>query len=263
MGRKLRWVVALVAGAVLVSGSLVWTRAAENRKGEKEQEREVTLEQVPAPVKATILKESGKNKIEEIEEITQGAKRFYEAEWIKGGKEVEIKVATNGKLLGKEVEETEGEDEEDEDEDQGPAESEREVTEAEVPAAALATLKKLAGDAKISEFAEEIEHGHTFYEGSWKAGSKEKMDVLVTATGDLVEIEERVGVDQVPKAVVAAARKAAGKRAELGLEKKTMVLYEVKFTKGKRRFELLLTPDGRLVEKEVEKGKQGDDDKGD
>ncbi len=65
-----------------------------------------------------------------------------------------------------------------------PAEVERKVTEAHVPAAALATLKKLAAGAKITEFAEEIEHGHTFYEGSWKARSGAKMDVLVTKTGD-------------------------------------------------------------------------------
>ncbi len=143
-------------------------------------------------------------------------------------------------------------------------EQEREVTEAEVPAAALATLKKLAGGAKITEFAEEIEHGHTFYEGSWKAASGGNVDVLVTTTGDLVEIEERVRADQVPAAVLAAARRAAGKDARMAFEKKTLILYEVKFQKGDRRHELLLTADGRTIEEEIEKGKgEGDDDDGD
>ena len=135
-------------------------------------------------------------------------------------------------------------------------EQEREVTEAEVPAAALAALKKLAAGARITEFAEEIEHGHTFYEGSWRAPSRGKMDVLVTAAGDLVEIEEQVSTDQVPAAALAVARKAAGKDAKLSFEKKTMILYEVKFRKDDRRHELLLTPDGRRVEEEVEKGKE-------
>jgi len=141
-----------------------------------------------------------------------------------------------------------------------PAEVERKVTKAQVPAAALATLKRLAAGAKITEFAEEIEHGHTFYEGSWKARSGAKMDVLVTKTGDLVEIERRVGAKQVPAAVRKAARKAAGKGAELAFEKKTMILYEVKFRKGNSRHELLVTPDGRRVEEEVEKVKPDEDE---
>lgn len=142
-------------------------------------------------------------------------------------------------------------------------EAEREVTEAEVPAAALATLKKLAAGAKITEFAEEKEHGSTFYEGSWKTPSGANMDVLVTPRGDLVEIEEQVDADQVPAATLKAARKAAGKDVPLAFEKKTMILYEVKFRKGDRRHELLLTPDGRRVEEEVEKGNPDGDDEGD
>jgi len=146
-------------------------------------------------------------------------------------------------------------------------EAERQVTEAEVPAAALAALKKLAAGAEITEFAEEIEHGSTFYEGSWKNPSGANMDVIVTPTGDLVEIEEQVSTDQVPAATLKTARKAAGKKAELAFEKKTMILYEVKFSKDDSRHELLLTPDGRRVEEEVEKktekGNPGDDDEAD
>jgi len=141
-----------------------------------------------------------------------------------------------------------------------PAEAERKVTKAQVPADALATLKRLADGAKITEFAEEIEHGHTFYEGSWKVRSGAKMDVLVTKTGDLVEIERQVGAWQVPAAVRKAALKAAGRGAELTFEKKTMVLYEVKFQKGNSRHELLVTPDGRHVEHEIERVKRDEDD---
>lgn len=139
-------------------------------------------------------------------------------------------------------------------------ETERKVTKAEVPEAALATLKKLAGRAKITEFAEEIEHGHTFYEGSWKSRSGANIDVLVTKSGDLVEIEEQVDTDKVPSAVLKAARKVAGKGAKLTFEQKTMILYEVKFSKDNCRHELLLTPDGRRVEEEVEKGKSDDEE---
>jgi hypothetical protein len=139
-------------------------------------------------------------------------------------------------------------------------EAERTVTAAEVPAAALAALKKLAAGAEITEFAEEMEHGSTFYEGSWKSPSGANMDVLVTPTGDLVEIEEEVSGDKVPAAVLKAAKKAAGRGAELAFEKKTMILYEAKFQKAKKQRELLLTPDGRRFEEKANKGKTEDEE---
>ena len=113
-------------------------------------------------------------------------------------------------------------------------ETERKVTEAEVPANALVTLKKMVAGAKIFEFAEEVEYGHTFYEGSWKAPSGVQgvqVDVLVTKTGDLVAIEEGLSAEEAPTAVLKAALKAAGSGAELTLERKTTILYEIKFEK--------------------------------
>ena len=133
------------------------------------------------------------------------------------------------------------------------AETEREVTESQVPPAALATLKKMAAGAEITEFAEEVEHGSTFYEGSWETLTGVKTDVLVTPTGDLVEIEEKIPSDQVPAAVLAAARKEAGKDAKLTFEKKTMILYEAKFEKDQLRYELVLSPAGRQIKKETKK----------
>ncbi len=135
---------------------------------------------------------------------------------------------------------------------------ERQVTESQVPAKALVALKKLAAGAKFTGFAEEVEHGSTFYEGSWKTPSGANMDVLVTPAGALVEIEKQIDAGKVPAAVLALARKAAGKDTELMFEKKTMIQYEVKFGKGEHRHEMLLTPDGRLVEQEIGKGKSDD-----
>ena len=77
----------------------------------KKKERNVTLDQVPAAVKATILREAGKNKIEEIEEVSvDGKVLHYEAEWKAGGKEIEIEVAPDGKLLKKEIEDDDDDD---------------------------------------------------------------------------------------------------------------------------------------------------------
>ncbi|MCK6486457.1 MAG: hypothetical protein L6R00_20260 [Phycisphaerae bacterium] len=138
-------------------------------------------------------------------------------------------------------------------------EQEREVREAEVPKAALAALKKLAGTNPIVEFAEEIEHGVTYYEGSWK-GPNGNVDVLVTTAGDVVEIEEVVPIGEVPKPVLDKARRAAGEDAKLYVEKKTVIFYEVKYRKDDRRHEVLLSPDGREHEHEEEQTKEGEDD---
>lgn len=139
-------------------------------------------------------------------------------------------------------------------------ETERKVTEAEVPAAALETLKKMAAGAKIFDFAEEFEEGLISYEGSWKAPSGVQVDVLVTKTGDLVAIEKGLSADEVPAVVLKAARKAAGSGAELALERKTTILYEIKFEKAGAEQELLLTPDGRKLEEDAQKSQSDDDD---
>ena len=96
-----------VAGLMLcvVLVSMAWAGSG------KKTEKEVTIDQVPAAVKATILKEADGKTIEEIEEVSKDGKVvYYEAEWKADGKEVEIKVSSDGKLLGKEVEDDDDDD---------------------------------------------------------------------------------------------------------------------------------------------------------
>lgn len=143
-----------------------------------------------------------------------------------------------------------------------PQEQERSVTEKEVPPAALAALKKLAGEAKLTEFAEEVEHGHKYYEGSWK-GPDGHVDALVTEGGDVVEIEESVPAERVPTGPRAAAQKEAGADAATKWERKTLYLYEVHFKKDGRGRELLFTADGRRFheEQDADPNENGDDAK--
>lgn len=132
-----------------------------------------------------------------------------------------------------------------------PADSERAVQEAEVPKAALDALRKLAGGAAITEFAEEIEHGLKYYEGTW-AGANGKVDGLVTAAGDVVVVEEALAADGVPAVVRAAAAKEAGKDVAVTFEKKTVVMYEIHFRKDGKEREAVFLPDGRRFEEEGE-----------
>ncbi len=138
-------------------------------------------------------------------------------------------------------------------------ERERKVKEADVPKAALETLKKVSAGSKLTEFSEEIEHGLTYYEGSWK-GPNGNVDCLVTAAGDVVEIEEVIPAGTAPNAVIEKARASAGKDAPLFVEKKTVYLYEVKFRKDGKRHEVIYSPDGREHEHEEEAGNGDADD---
>jgi hypothetical protein len=70
-----------------------------------EKEIVMPLDEVPAPVKETILKEVGNGKLVEVEEVTAGDKKTYEAEYVVEGKNAEIVVAPDGKLISKEISE--------------------------------------------------------------------------------------------------------------------------------------------------------------
>lgn len=142
-------------------------------------------------------------------------------------------------------------------------EQEMAVKESEVPAAALKALRDMARPAKILKFAREVEHGHTYYEGSWTSDHGH-IDALVTPEGEVVEIEEGIQAGKLPKAILNAAQKAAGKDAEIRAEKKTIVLYEVKYRLNGKRHEVVYSADGRMhdheeAEESVESGHEDDD----
>jgi len=68
-----------------------------------EIEEVVTLNSLPAAVKATILKSAGKGKITSVESITKNnALEAYEAHITRAGKSSEIKVDAGGKLISAE-----------------------------------------------------------------------------------------------------------------------------------------------------------------
>lgn len=138
-------------------------------------------------------------------------------------------------------------------------EQERKVQESEVPKAAMDALKKASSGNKITECSEEIEHGVTYYEGSWR-GPNGNVDCLVTTAGDIVEIEEVIPTENAPKSVTEKARTRAGKDASLFVEKKTVILYEVKYRKDGKRHEVTYSPDGREQEHEEGSGNSHADD---
>ena len=170
---KTKWVLAaaLALGLAALLGSTVQADG-------KEKEEKVTIDQVPEAVKKTILKEANGAKITEIEKETKGDKIVYEAEFVVGGKEVEIEIAPDGKLLGREVEDDDDDDDEDEEE----------VTIDQVPDAVRATILKEAKGAKITETEKETEGGKVVYEAEFVVDGKE-IEIEVAADGKLLSRE--------------------------------------------------------------------------
>lgn len=137
---------------------------------------------------------------------------------------------------------------------------EKQIKETEVPKAALDALKKLANGAAFTEFAEEVENGQKYYEGSWKT-TDGQVDGLVTETGDVVEIEESIPATNVPNAAKFTIEKTAGKDSTVHYERKTVYLFEAHFKSDGKGREIIVTADGRVFHENC--GKDGHEDDGD
>jgi len=83
-----------------------------------EEEKKVSIAEVPEAVKSTILAEAKGGTIGEIEMENEDGQTVYEAEAVVNGQEVDIKVGADGTLLSKEVENVDDDaDDDDADED--------------------------------------------------------------------------------------------------------------------------------------------------
>ena len=104
-------------------------------------EQEIALSDCPKAVQKTLKRESKGGKIEEVESEKEDGETIYEAEVILNGKEYEVEVAANGKLLSKTLESEDDGDDEDGDGDEDD-EEEIEVKLSDCPKAVQKTLKR-------------------------------------------------------------------------------------------------------------------------
>src|SRR5690349_7553520 len=87
---------------------------AESKENEKEaDEVKVKFDDCPAAVKATLTKEAGGATIATVDKETEDGKTIYEADAKIDGQNYEIKVAEDGKLISKKMD-NEEHDEKDE-----------------------------------------------------------------------------------------------------------------------------------------------------
>jgi hypothetical protein len=103
---KTRWAVV----AVLAIG----TGCAHNmnnhdQEGDEGNEVKMTLDQVPAPVRATLTREAGGATIRTVDKEQSHGGTAYETDVMSGGTNWEIRVDENGRLLSKKVDDEEKE----------------------------------------------------------------------------------------------------------------------------------------------------------
>ena len=93
----MRRAIALLAGLTLcVAG------CNTSHSEREENEVEVTLDQLPPPVRETVSRESGGAPVGKIEREQEKGKTVYEAKIMKGTKTQEVKIDESGKVLGRE-----------------------------------------------------------------------------------------------------------------------------------------------------------------
>lgn len=78
-------------------------------KPKEENEVKMTIDQVPPQVKATLIKEAEGGKINAVDKETADGKVIYEVDVMIGGKNWEIKVSEDGKLVSKKLDNEEEE----------------------------------------------------------------------------------------------------------------------------------------------------------
>ncbi|MDV6033236.1 MAG: hypothetical protein F9B45_24740 [Phycisphaera sp. RhM] len=122
---------------------------------------------------------------------------------------------------------------------------------ADTPAAVQSALKKAAVGATIDEIEMDTEDGVTIYEASWKVIGVEH-EVSVDETGQVLESEQVVTGDAVPKAVRDAVAKHMPKGGEPEFEMKSVVLYSIEAMVDGKEVEILVDPAGRLMELEAD-----------
>jgi hypothetical protein len=82
-----------------------WKKSeGKDEDDEDKDEQKVSIDKVPAAVKAAILSEAGKGTVEEIEQENKDGKTIYGADITVDGKKFEIKVSADGKIIDKQAE---------------------------------------------------------------------------------------------------------------------------------------------------------------
>ncbi len=98
----MRQVIGIVAAVAMVFGSAFSPVAVQAADTKEKDGQQLTMDQVPAPVKATLEREAKGGTVGQVTKETEKGKTFYEAQIMKNGKERYVHVAMDGKVLKRE-----------------------------------------------------------------------------------------------------------------------------------------------------------------
>lgn len=125
---------------------------------------------------------------------------------------------------------------------------ERKIKRSDLPPAVEATVAAQGAGADIKGFSVEKEDGKTFYEAEMVIHGHSK-DILMDATGAVVEVEEEVAISDLPANVKAGLLAKAGgakiTKVESLTKKGQLVAYEAQTVKEGKKSEVQVGPDGK------------------
>jgi uncharacterized membrane protein YkoI len=128
-------------------------------------------------------------------------------------------------------------------------EGEEAVAMKDLPPAIQKSIQNLVKEAELKGLSKEVENGATVYEvETLKDGNTR--DVLIDATGAILEIEESTTLDRIPGPAKAAIKKAVlgGKVTRVeSVTRKGATSYEAIIVKGEKHFEIQVTASGEIM----------------
>jgi hypothetical protein len=130
---------------------------------------------------------------------------------------------------------------------------EKKIRRSDLPPAVEKTVATQSSGAAVKGFSKEMEKGQTYYEAEMIVNGHTK-DILINATGTIVEVEEQVAMDALPAAVKAGLQAKAGKgklvKVESITKKDNLVAYEAQVRNGSKKSEVQVGPDGKPLDHE-------------
>jgi uncharacterized membrane protein YkoI len=130
---------------------------------------------------------------------------------------------------------------------------EKKIKRSDLPPAVEKTVAAQSSGATVKGFSKETEKGQTYYEAEMIVNGHTK-DILIDATGAIVEVEEQVAIDALPAEVKAALQAKAGEgklvKVESITKKDNLVAYEAQVRNGSKKSEVQVGPDGKPLDHE-------------
>ena len=130
---------------------------------------------------------------------------------------------------------------------------EQKIKRSDLPPAVEKTVAAQSSGATVKGFSKEIEKGQTYYEAEMIVKGHTK-DILIDATGTIMEVEEQVAMEALPSAVRAGLQTKAGQgklvKVESITKKDNLVAYEAQVRTGSKKSEVHVGPDGKPLDHE-------------